>query len=192
MKKICYSLVFMLAVMFSSCDVIEPIDADLVNVWKAKSTTLITVDGTTVYDYPVEYFSIMLNDTDPDDDGTVETCNYDVFLKFNGSTQRFFEYFDVTDGGNDTATLVAMDLVDSFFYYSSDDESYTVSGNTLTTVDQWSDVRTFTFSINGSTLTTSIVDDNDTPDDPTDDTTHVNVYTLASDSDVANAIDGDL
>ncbi len=126
---------------------------------------------------------------DPDGDVTNETAFRTTFKEFSQSKIREYYKYDVTDTGSDTTTLLEVyDYFDQTCYYPTEDWTYTINGNTMTAADEWNTID-YTFSISGTTLTLKSESDNDTPNDTSDDETYVDIFSLASSNDIADAID---
>lgn len=192
MKKILLlSLILMIALAFFGCDLTGAGDAELVNVWKMTSATYTDSTGTEIANFPIDMFTDDYYGVDPDGDGYNETAMLDVYYEITDSIMRIYEKYDITDGGSNTAYLPANDMVDIFEYYPSLDTIYTTNGNVLTTTSN-SYTEIFTFEISGTTLTLTEENDMGTPSDTSDDTIEVFVFTLASRSDIADAVNGDL
>lgn len=207
MKRIyLFSFLFTLSVFFLSCDTPTQPSTDettteetstenstpvisIENVWKLDSETQYDSSGAVVKveSYPIEYFSAQGN-SDPDGDGTDETAYWNIFWEFSNSLHRKYDSVDVTDTGSKTTTIVSTHFPDPIVYYSTYDETYTFSGNTLYTTagsvtDEW------TFNITGETLTLTFTNDYGTPDNTSDDKTFVHVFSLASKNDIISAVD---
>lgn len=194
MKKILFlSLILVIALVLSGCDVTGSGDVELVNIWEKEYSISTDNTGTVVEseseNYPLELCSEDEYGTDPDNDGTDESALLSIFYEFTDKTLRTYVKYDVTDGGNDTTTLAEKyNLVEIFTL--SNEETYALNGNTITyTADGEAFSDTTIFSISGTTLTLTNVDDDETPADTSDDVTEVSVYTLASSSDIADAVD---
>lgn len=211
-------LFFMLSILMivMGCDELIPTEDDLdINplkgVWEMKSMSTLDSNGQLVVDadggpnpmvFPMDWVGMVstMKGDDPvnydlDGDGENEAVTFSIFVEVTDTIMRLYAKISITDPGTSlsdfltAASMVPTDMGLPFFesaikYNSSKDMTYTVTGNTISGMTD-GDV---TFVISGSTLTITAPEDKDTAD-TSDDGTMVMVYTSATSSDIAGAVD---